>query len=214
MIEELPFTIGAIRAAYADGLRPEAVVAEAGRRIEAAGDAGDLHRTASTGEALRAMAAALGPYDPARPLWGVPFAVKDNIDVAGLPTTAGCPAFAYRPEADAFVVARLRAAGAIPVGKTNLDQFATGLVGRADAVSGAAERAGPGDRAGRVVVGVGGGGGARGGGLRPRHRHRGVGAGAGGAQQHRRAEADARGAIGAAGWCRPAGRSTRCRSSR
>ena len=59
----------------------------------------------------------------------MPFAVKDNIDVAGLPTTAACPAFAYTPKADATCVARLRAAGAIPIGKTNLDQFATGLVG-------------------------------------------------------------------------------------
>lgn len=71
--------------------------------------------------------------DPARcheqRLWGVPFAVKDNIDVAGLPTTGACPAFAYTPEHDAAVVVRLRAAGAIVVGKTNLDQFATGLVG-------------------------------------------------------------------------------------
>src|SRR5262249_31059793 len=63
------------------------------------------------------------------PLCGVPFVVKDNIDVAGLPTTAGCPAFAYKPAADATAVARLRRAGALVVGKTNLDQFATGLVG-------------------------------------------------------------------------------------
>jgi len=63
------------------------------------------------------------------PLAGVPFAVKDNIDVAGMPTTAACPAYAYTPSGDSTVVARLRAAGAVPVGKTNLDQFATGLVG-------------------------------------------------------------------------------------
>src|SRR6201996_504430 len=63
------------------------------------------------------------------PLYGVPVAVKDNIDVAGLPTTAACPAFAYSPARDATSVARLRAAGAIVIGKTNLDQFATGLVG-------------------------------------------------------------------------------------
>lgn len=63
------------------------------------------------------------------PLYGVPFAVKDNIDSAGLPTTCACPDFAYSPAEDAAVVARLRAAGAIVMGKTNLDQFATGLVG-------------------------------------------------------------------------------------
>ena len=63
------------------------------------------------------------------PLYGVPFAVKDNIDVAGLPTTAACPAFAYKPIHDGTAVSRLRAAGAIVIGKTNLDQFATGLVG-------------------------------------------------------------------------------------
>ncbi|WP_405610932.1 allophanate hydrolase [Streptomyces sp. NBC_00076] len=63
------------------------------------------------------------------PLAGRLFAVKGNIDVAGLPTTAGCPSYAYRPDADAPVVARLRAAGAVVLGTTNLDQFATGLVG-------------------------------------------------------------------------------------
>jgi len=63
------------------------------------------------------------------PLYGVPFAVKDNIDVAGLPTTAACPEFEYLPTANAYVVERLIRAGAIILGKTNLDQFATGLVG-------------------------------------------------------------------------------------
>jgi allophanate hydrolase len=75
---------------------------------------------------LHARAAAI---DPALPLAGMTFAVKDNIDVAGLPTTAACPDFAYRPERNAAVVQRLLDAGAIVVGKTNLDQFATGLTG-------------------------------------------------------------------------------------
>lgn len=63
------------------------------------------------------------------PLYGIPFAIKDNIDLAGIPTTAGCPEYAYTPEKSATVVQKLIDAGAIPVGKTNLDQFATGLVG-------------------------------------------------------------------------------------
>ncbi|MEI7189510.1 allophanate hydrolase [Dickeya dianthicola] len=63
------------------------------------------------------------------PLYGIPFAVKDNVDVAGWPTSAACPAFTYTAAQDATVVARLKAAGAIVLGKTNLDQFATGLVG-------------------------------------------------------------------------------------
>ena len=63
------------------------------------------------------------------PLYGVPFAVKDNIDLEGVPTTAACPDYSYMPQASAYVVQRLIEAGAIPIGKTNLDQFATGLVG-------------------------------------------------------------------------------------
>jgi allophanate hydrolase len=63
------------------------------------------------------------------PLYGIPFAIKDNIDLADVPTTAGCPDYAYRPGESAFVVQHLLEAGAIPIGKTNLDQFATGLVG-------------------------------------------------------------------------------------
>ena len=63
------------------------------------------------------------------PLYGVPFAVKDNIDAADFHTTAACPEYAYEPDDDAFVVQLLRKAGAIVMGKTNLDQFATGLVG-------------------------------------------------------------------------------------
>lgn len=81
-------------------------------------------------EASRRALDALGPFDPAaKPLWGLPFAIKDNIDLAGVPTTAACPAFAFTPERSATAVARLIDAGAIPLGKTNLDQFATGLVG-------------------------------------------------------------------------------------
>src|SRR5258708_15152046 len=63
------------------------------------------------------------------PLYGIPFVIKDNIALAGVPTTAGCPRFAYAPARSATVVQRLIDAGAIPLGKTNLDQFATGLVG-------------------------------------------------------------------------------------
>lgn len=88
--------------------------------------------TRASAEQLHAAAQQLMERQPdpeGLPLWGVPFAVKDNIDVAGFPTTAACPAFAYTPTHDATVVARLRAAGAIVIGKTNLDQFATGLNG-------------------------------------------------------------------------------------
>lgn len=127
-VTDLPFTLPSLRAAYVAGLSPEAVAAESLRRIAASGDPG-MFLSLAAPEDLAAEARALGAFDPDRPLWGVPVAVKDNIDAAGFPTTAACPAWEYLPDRDAFVVARLRAAGALIVGKTNLDQFATGLVG-------------------------------------------------------------------------------------
>jgi allophanate hydrolase len=100
-------------------------------RMEAASDPA-IFITPMTRAALRAAAEDLMARHPepnSLPLWGVPFTVKDNIDVVGVPTTAACPAFAYEAQADAHAVARLKAAGAIVTGKTNLDQFATGLNG-------------------------------------------------------------------------------------
>lgn len=79
---------------------------------------------------VEAMLDVIGKRDPnSMPLYGIPFVIKDNIDWAPYPTTAACPAFSYVPEKSAFVVEKLIEAGAIPLGKTNLDQFATGLVG-------------------------------------------------------------------------------------
>lgn len=125
----LLFRIPDLHAAYGDGLSPAAVMAEAHRRLRDADDPGiflDLTPDAD----LAAAIAALPRFDPVRyPLWGIPVAVKDNIAVAGRAMTAACPAFSHVPDADAHAVARLRAAGALILGKTNLDQFATGLVG-------------------------------------------------------------------------------------
>ena len=123
-------TVLAIVAAHRDGTAtPEATVARCYARIRAHNDPAVFITLRAEAEALaeaRALAAA-GKKD--LPLYGVPVAVKDNIDVAGMATTAACPAFSYMPAHDATAVARLRAAGAIIIGKTNLDQFATGLVG-------------------------------------------------------------------------------------
>jgi len=125
----IPPSIDALHAAYAEGLSPHALLALLDARADDIADPGIfLHRP----EAAQrdAAIAALPPFDPWRfPLWGVPIAVKDNIDVACMPTTAGCPAFAHVAQVHAPAVARLVAAGGVIVGKTNLDQFATGLVG-------------------------------------------------------------------------------------
>jgi allophanate hydrolase len=85
--------------------------------------------TRLTREQVMAYVDALENRSKDLPLYGVPFAIKDNIDLAGVPTTAGCREYAYVPQSSATVVQRLIDAGAIPIGKTNLDQFATGLVG-------------------------------------------------------------------------------------
>jgi len=112
-------------------LTPSALVDDLLERLESAGEDGVwIARMAP--EELRARAAeldALVRTGAGGPLLAIPFAVKDNIDVAGMPTTAGCPAFATVAERSAPVVERLLEAGALLVGKTNLDQFATGLVG-------------------------------------------------------------------------------------
>ncbi|MDC7787842.1 allophanate hydrolase [Rhodoplanes sp. TEM] len=126
MTETVADIVNAHRAGRAD---PAETVARAYARLRAYDDPALFITVRDEAEAIaeaRALAAAGGAD---KPLFGVPVAVKDNIDVAGLPTTAACPAFAYTPQRDATAVARLRAAGAIVIGKTNLDQFATGLVG-------------------------------------------------------------------------------------
>lgn len=111
--------------AYARGaLSPVDVVNAIHDEIETQGERPVWITLAPRSTALaKAKSAAKGP------LYGIPFAVKDNIDVAGLPTTCACPDFSYTPDKSAFVVERLEAAGAILIGKTNLDQFATGLAG-------------------------------------------------------------------------------------
>jgi allophanate hydrolase len=122
-------TLDSLRQAYADGLSPVDLLEEVHARIAARGD-DHVWISVLPPAATRAAAAALDPADRERlPLWGMPYALKDNLDLAGTPTTAACPDFAYVADADAAVVERLTAAGAICVGKTNLDQFATGLNG-------------------------------------------------------------------------------------
>lgn len=123
MISSLDFAT--LRDGYARGaFSPQDVVNLAYDRIAAMGE-----RPVWISLVPRDVALARAASAPRGPLFGIPFAVKDNIDVAGLETTCACPDFAYTPERSATIVERLEAAGAIVIGKTNLDQFATGLVG-------------------------------------------------------------------------------------
>ena len=113
-LEGLGFDIGSLHASFADGTSPTEIIAEVYRRNEKVDDPGIFIHLRSETDCI-AEASSLPPFDPeAFPLWGIPFAIKDNIDLAGCPTTAACPAYAYLPDTDAFAVAALRAAGAIP----------------------------------------------------------------------------------------------------
>lgn len=125
-----PFEIAGLSHAYYERrLSPVDVAAEVLKSIAAYPDPA-VWITRVPDDEVMARAEALTHKDPEHlRLFGIPFAVKDNIDCAGLPTTAACPAFAYTPAHNAHVVEHLLAAGAILMGKTNLDQFATGLVG-------------------------------------------------------------------------------------
>jgi allophanate hydrolase len=129
-MKEQSFAIEDLLSGYRDGaFTPGQVIDEALRRAEQ----GQSHNTwirRLSREALALYLDRLASASPdTLPLYGIPFAIKDNIDLAGVPTTAACPDYAYVPERSATVVERLIEAGAIPLGKTNLDQFATGLVG-------------------------------------------------------------------------------------
>lgn len=123
------FTISWIKNHYKNKtLRPEQIVEEMIRRAEKYREY-HIWITPPDRDQIQQYIAALPKDRENYPLWGIPFAVKDNIDVAGMPTTAACEAFRYEPSTDATVIEKLVRAGAIPMGKTNLDQFATGLVG-------------------------------------------------------------------------------------
>lgn len=123
-------TVAEIVAAHRAGTAsPAKTVARSFQRIRDHGDPAIFISLRDEADAIAEAEALMAKGDTSLPLYGVPVAVKDNIDVAGLATTAACPAFSYHPTQNANTVARLRAAGAIVIGKTNLDQFATGLVG-------------------------------------------------------------------------------------
>jgi allophanate hydrolase len=123
-------TVAEILAAYRSGAAtPADIVARSYARIRALNDPAIFITLREEEDAAADARALMRDSDKSLPLHGIPVAVKDNIDVGGMPTTAACPAYRYQAEKDATSVARLRAAGALIFGKTNLDQFATGLVG-------------------------------------------------------------------------------------
>ena len=131
MKHQFDLRIRALKTAYSDGsLTPRQLIAALLNHAAALNPEFNLFIHLCSEAELEPYLAALDGKSPAElPLFGVPFAIKDNIDLAGIATTAACPAFAYTPERSATIVEQLIALGAVPMGKTNLDQFATGLNG-------------------------------------------------------------------------------------
>ncbi len=131
MTHEFDLRLDALKAAYLAGsTTPRQLITALRNQAAALNPEFNLFIHLLSEAELEPYLAALDGKSPAElPLYGVPFAIKDNIDLAGIPTTAACPAFAYRPEQSATLVEQLLALGAVPLGKTNLDQFATGLNG-------------------------------------------------------------------------------------
>ena len=193
MSETELLTLADYRGAYASGrTTPAQQIAEVFARIARYDDPAMFVALRPLAD-VRTDAEALERRGPAGlPLFGVPFAVKDNIDVAGLPTTAACPAFAYMPEADASSWRGCAPPGRSPSARPTSTSSRPGSSACARPIGVPRNAVRRRARAGRLELGLGGGGGARLVPLRARHRHRGLGPGAGGAQQHRRAEADAR----------------------
>lgn len=123
--------LASLRAAYAEGTtNPRQLILDLRDKAAALNDEFNTFIHLMSTEEIEPYLAALEGKTPGElPLYGIPFAIKDNIDLAGIPTTAACPAIAYTPETSATIVEQLIALGAVPLGKTNLDQFATGLNG-------------------------------------------------------------------------------------
>ena len=171
---QLTETVAAIVAAHRAGtMTPAQTVARSYQRIRDYNDPAVFISLRDEKAALADAEALAAKGRERASAFGVPVAVKDNIDALGMPTTAACPAFSYSPAHDSTAVAKLRAAGAIIIGKTNLDQFATGLVGVRSPYGIPGQSDPRRSDSGRIEFGIGGRGFRRTGAAGARHRHRG-----------------------------------------
>ena len=188
-LDTLPFTFSALRDAYRGGVAPEAVIAEVFRRLEAADDPAIFIHPDRRGGARRGTRRSAPTTTPGRS-GACPLRSRTISTSRACRQRPPVPTLPMRRAKTRLSSARLRLAGAIPVGKTNLDQFATGLVGVRSPYGVPRNALDPDARAGRFELRFGRGGGARHRRFRPRHRHRRFGPRAGRAKQHRRAEAE------------------------